>query len=174
MRIEGIGDGNGNSTGLPNRAFEQARALRTATRPPVPATPVEAAQNKPAATFVVKDVHDSPPPSDERTEAVASAVASAAAAMQAASAAPRTSSPVEPKQIDTDGDGWIDVNDLPYDYFQIVRRTNIKLRSEPIDASHVAGPGAGSGVAAAGATATAIAPATGRLSATMVAAMDAI
>jgi len=170
MRIEGIGDGNSNSTGLPNRAFEQARALRTATRPPVPAAPAEAAQNKPAATFVVKDVHDSPPPNDQRTEAVASA----AAAMQAASAAPRTSSPVEPKRMDTDRDGWIDINDLPFDYFQIVRRTNVKLRTEPIEAPHVAGPGAGTGVAAAGATATAIAPATGRLSATMVAAMDAI
>lgn len=168
MRIEGIGDSNG--TGLPNRAFEQARAFRQAIRPPASAAPVEAAQNGPTATFVVKDVHDSPPPVDRRTEVVESA----AAAMQAATVAPRTSSPVGPKKMDTDGDGWIDVNDLPYDYFQIVRRTSIKLRTEPIEAPHAAGPGAGAGVAAAGATATAIAPANGRLSASMVAAMDAI
>lgn len=166
MRIEGIGDSNG--SGLPNRAYEQARAFRLAIRPAASTAPAEAARSESTATFTIKDVHDSPPPVDRGTEVVASA----AAAMQAASTVTRTSPTTDPNVMDTDGDGWLDVNDLPYDYFQIVRRTNIKLRTEPTEAPQVAG--AAPGVAAAGASATAVAPATGRLSASMVASMDAI
>jgi hypothetical protein len=166
MRIEGIGDSNG--SGFPNRALEQARAFRLAIRPAASTAPAEAARSESVATFAIKDVHDSPPPADRGTEVIASA----AAAMQAASTVPGASSTTDPYFKDTDGDGWIDAYSLPYDYFQIVRRTNIKLRTEPIEMPQVAG--AAPGVAAAGASATAVAPATGRLSAAMVASMDAI
>jgi hypothetical protein len=151
MRIEGIGDSSG--TGTPNRAFEQARAHRLAIRPTAAvAAPDQAAPTTPK---LVQDVHDRPPPSSRRMEVMTSA----AEAMQTA-AGPRTPPPpLEPPTMDTDGDGWIDVNDLPFDYFQIVRQTHIKLRTESPE--RVEAPTA----PAAGATATRTAPATGRLSA---------
>lgn len=168
MRIEGIGDNSG--TGLPNRAFEQARAHRLAIRP---AATTATRPEQAARPMAVQDVHDSPAPSAERTEVVTPAAEVMQAAVMQAAMPPKPPPSVEPKKMDSDGDGWIDVNDLPYDYFQIVRRTNIKLRTEPMEQAHSAGivtPAA----PAAGATATATAPAVGRVSAPMAAAIDAI
>ena len=171
MRIEGIGDSSG--TGLSNRAFEQARAHRLAIRPTA-TTGTRPEQASPA--IAVQDVHDSPAPSTERTEVVtAAAEVMQASVMHASTALPKPPPPVEPKKMDSDGDGWIDVNDLPYDYFQIVRRTNIKLRTEPTEhAPSVSAAAAAATAPAAGATATTTAPATGRVSASMAASIDAI
>ncbi|MEX0847904.1 MAG: hypothetical protein WD023_09010 [Ilumatobacteraceae bacterium] len=136
MRVEGIGDSSG--TGLPNRAFDQARAFRQAVRPAASATATETVRSEPTAPTVVRDVHDA----TAQPTPVADLSVTATTVLQQAAAARQTMAPLAPPKVDTDGDGWIDLNDLPYDYFQILRQTNIKPRNESLQ------PATGGAVAA--------------------------
>ena len=124
MRIEGITGGSASQ--LSGHAQEQYVPARTKTarRQPLAAQPTapapQAEQHGPA---VVVDVRTRPSGSASHQAAAYSAPASAMAVSAA---------PVKPAHIDRDGDGWINLNDLPFDYFQIIRRSNLKAMSQPV------------------------------------------
>jgi hypothetical protein len=119
MRIEGISGGS--APPLTGHAHDQHVPARTAvarrssggSHPAAPAP-------EPNTPAVVVDVRAS---SSAATSHQAAAY-SAPPATMAAATAPR------PAHIDRDGDGWINLNDLPFDYFQILRRTNMKQMSQ--------------------------------------------
>ena len=124
MRIEGVTEGTGSS--LHQRAYEHAIAFRTAAvrrDPPPETTPsYDGAAFSPA---LVADLKNSSGSSGVRTEAVYGT--SQLTAGSVAATGPRRSVP----KTDSDGDGWADTYDLPFDYFQILRRATFQKAPTP-------------------------------------------
>ena len=118
MRIEGVTEGSGSS--LHQRAYEHAiafRAVAVRRDPPPETTPsYDGAAFSPA---LVADLKNSSGSSGVRTEAVYGT--SQLAAGSVAATGPRIAA-----KTDSDGDGWADAYDLPFDYFQILRRVTFQ------------------------------------------------
>jgi len=117
MRIEGISDGSASQ--LTGHAFEQHVPVRKApaqrvtgavSNVPAPDTPAD----------VVMDVHDS--------------AALPGARQEVEFKLPYRIAPIGSEQkgvIDRNGDGRINLNDLPFDYFQIARQSSRKPIIQP-------------------------------------------
>lgn len=125
MRIEGVTEGSGSS--LHQRAYEHALAFRAVSdRRHAPAEPP--APSYDGAAFsppLVADLQNSSGSAPVRTEAVYGT--SQLAAGSVATAAGRKA------VTDADGDGWADNYDLPFDYFQIIRRATIQKTWAHVD-----------------------------------------
>lgn len=132
MRIEGVTEGTGSS--LHQRAYEHAIAFRSvAVRrdPPPETTPsYDGAAFSPA---LVADLKNSSGSSGARTEAVYGT--SQLTAGSVAATGPRAG------RTDSDGDGWADNYDLPFDYFQILRRATFQ-KAPPAQTEHEPRPDA--------------------------------
>ena len=117
MRIEGISDGSASQ--LTGHAFEQHVPVRKAPTQRV----TGAASNVPAPDTpadVVMDVHDS--------------AALPGARQEVEFKLPYRVAPIGSEQkgvIDRNGDGRINLNDLPFDYFQIARQSSRKPIIQP-------------------------------------------
>jgi hypothetical protein len=123
MRIEGVTEGTGSS--LHQRAYEHAIAFRSvAVRrdPPQETTPsYDGAAFSPA---LVADLKNSSGSSGSRTEAVYGTSQLTAGSVAA-------TGPRRVARTDSDGDGWADNYDLPFDYFQILRRATFQKTPTP-------------------------------------------
>ncbi len=124
MRIEGVTEGTGSS--LQQRAYEHAVAFRSA-----PMRRVQTQEATPSydgtefAPALIADLKNSSGSSGVRTEAVYGT--SQLSAGSVAATGPRRAS----NKTDSDGDGWADSYDLPFDYFQILRRATFTPRQHP-------------------------------------------
>ena len=117
MRIEGLGETSGR--GLSDRAYEQLRAMRASIRESSQPQPAADPQTVPAPTV-------RPSPDAERPPLPTVADLDPRAAMLR-----NRPKPTLVRTLDADADGWINPNDLPFDYFQLVRRTTFRPSATP-------------------------------------------
>jgi hypothetical protein len=116
MKIEGISEGSASQ--LTGHAFEHHVPVRTATTQRA-ARPAQNGPTTDAAANVV-DVHDS--------------TAAAATRQEVEFKLPHRVIPIGNQQqgvIDRNGDGLINLSDLPFDYFQILRQSSRKPIVQP-------------------------------------------